>query len=87
MQEKKSITDLSDLIGCQHDYISALMKALGGGQVTNSLKRGSTIFNLKRSRISPKKFKYTTHTDYLALNVNLEELMTSTMLNAAQLTS
>lgn len=35
--QNKNNTDLSDLIGCQHDDISALVKALRGRQVANPL--------------------------------------------------
>ena len=35
--DKQCMTNLPDLIGCQHDDISALVKALRGSQVANPL--------------------------------------------------
>lgn len=37
--QNRCIADLSDLIGCQHDDICALVKALRGCQVTNPLQK------------------------------------------------
>ena len=34
---KQCVANLPDLIGCQHDDISALVKALRGSQVANPL--------------------------------------------------
>ena len=110
---------LTDLIGCQHDDISALMKTLWGCQVTDPLREKEkhsnvvnvTAFGQLNSMWSMWQLldnwtqcgecdsfwttelnlashgKYSKNPNPLTLNVNFEELITSTILKAAQLTS